>query len=298
MSEVDNASRPVECYEFEIAGAGAFRYTSDEQSVLAESKLYNPLPGLSRSEIGIVSTSEAADMTITLPASAELARRVALTSTPDKVTLAFRRYQRTNLNSPVGIFDAVLQDSSITDDVCTLKFPDAIQNALGMIVPAEKIQPMCNNQFGDEDCKIDPNDHRILFIGAALIPGFHGPVGPYRYSYSGVSGVSVLLRNLVGATLKVTTGSIGGPQVQTRTINQVFTFGGTVPGFETAGGGIIYINQPLNPYTPQSNCEIIAGCSKDYMQCRAYNNYENFFGFPYVPTEKLNPFRLRFDRNK
>lgn len=286
MSEFNDFSQPVECYTFKLDGVGTVRYTTDELRVIAEGKPHTSIPGLSRSSIQIVTAGESAEMSISVPASSWISQRLAMFDTPPKTTLAFRRYQRNDLNTPTMQFDGVLAGASISDEITTLKFPDVMQNALAGIIPKRKTLQTCNWIFGDSNCKVDPSQYRVTFAGADV-----SPLNDVRSYLVYVPGAEPVIFRAKLGILKMTTGS----DVDYRTVNDAY--GTSAYGGSNFTSFVITVNEPF-VFNSATQFELNAGCDYSKSMCSEYQNLPNYGGFPYMPTEKSNPFRIRLDRPK
>ncbi len=293
MSQYDSTSEPVECYAFVIDGVGTFYLTSDEAQYTAD-HVYNPLSGLARNSIGAWTSGEANDFTLTLPANSQIARAVALFGTPRKTTLTFKRLERSAPSSATITFQSVLTGASISGELCTLKFPSPFNVFLAADLPKEKIQPNCNWQLGDGNCKKDLTAFYVDFTGGNV---YKDPVSDptnYRIDASSVfTGTPYSIRLWKGGTLRI----VNGGSTEYRTISRVYTMGGSSPGGgDTTQSGDVYLNAPISLLTPTTQLRITPGCDKSWSQCFNYANRQNFGGFPYLATEKLNSFRVNLSR--
>lgn len=292
MSETSDESRPVECYRFEISGYDPMLFTSDEQNVVAEGETYVALPGLSRSSLAIVTLGENTSLVVTVPATSPLAVRCGLFSTPQDTTLRLRRYQRADLDTPVMRFDAKMDSASISGGACTLKFPDVFASGLSANIPKNRVQTMCNWNLGDRNCGVDLELSRANVDSIAEVSSF-GTVLPGQYTIyaswaEGVDAYDPL--SWIGGTITGTYDDV----VEARTIFEAHFFG--LNRFLLRAR--IVVNLPFQMPLVGSTFVIRPGCDNSFTRCAELQNTARFGGFPFVPTERENPFRIRLDRKR
>jgi hypothetical protein len=292
MSEHDNSSEPVECYEFWVSGYGYYRYTSDATTVLAESKTYAPLKGLSRANIACVVSNDAGDFYVQVPVNTTLVRLCGMFKTPAKVTLAFRRYQRNNLNVPTMTYNAILDGVTIDGEICKFKLPDTFNNATASVIPRHKAQSQCNWVLGDSNCQKDVSQWLLTYKAVAYATTYDGDPITNRLRVDG--------SNYAGPPYKPRLILPGGiieanryGQIETRTINVFEPI-----DFSTNMSGYMTINAPFNlPVDDITKFRLaLIGCDNSTTACLAFENLNRFGGFPHMPTEKYNPFLVRLNR--
>lgn len=300
MSEYDSLSQPVEVYRFEVKGGGSYYYTTDDKQVVASSVPYTTLKGLKRSQLQIPTSGEPGALSVSMPADGALARLCALFETPTEVKLTLKRYQRDDLNTPVLTFVGLLNNADVKGDVATLVFPSSFSVALEGNIPRDRVQQQCNWQVYDSNCKYS-NGARYKGTGATLnrIRLDAGTI--YIYQIQGrVYGGAMKYGDLAGGTLKITTGS----KIETRTLGSFILYptGDTAPNYDSPIVDDqlleVRLNTPLTTYGPTSSWEVSVGCDNSPQRCGKLNNLANYGGFPYVPTEKLNPFRVDYSKAK
>jgi len=293
VSEYGSTSVPVEVYFFEIAGIGVRLYTSDNVPQLAQTINYQPLPGLKSSKIPVPTNSEAVDITIQIPASHSLTRLVGLFSTPAQVKVTLKRYQRTDMNTPVLTWVGIMKTASVKGGLCTMQFPSAMATNFGISIPKEAIQSPCNWTLFDSRCKLSNAAFRITAMGSNI--AYNEPYGQQlgrNYVLRGTFASNPYnLETLKGGTIRVTTGG----RSETRTINAVFKNNGSL-GYSLEFPSIIQLNEQLSAWTDTSSVEVLPGCDNSLETCKKYINVRNHGGFPLVPTEKMNPFRVDMSR--
>lgn len=280
----------VETYEFKL-DVMTFRYTSDEVLYVAENKTYYPLSGLSRSAYGISTTAESREFSVQIPANSSIAGRVAMFATPPRTVLTFRRYQRSWPYSPVQKFEAVLVGASISGEVCTLKFPDSFKNAVEGMVPKTITQPGCNWTFGDGNCKKSPSSYKVV-------------LPPSKVSYIGRNNVGdpVYQIGSWGAPAPIGWYRRGTLHLNAASQSEVRSIYYLEPA-KTFGVGNsackVVVTEPFTLDPTGGMYELWPGCSKVLSfsnnptyesSCAGYSNTDRFGGFPWMPTEKSNPF--------
>lgn len=287
MSEFDDTSEPVETFEFFVAGFGYYRYTSSEKVFIAEAKAYSPLAGLSRSSVGIVSTNDPLDLTVTLPAAITLCRLIAMFDTPPKVTLSYRGYQRDTPNTVEQSYYGNFGGSTINGESCALKFPDMFNNATGTQVPKNKFQGTCNWQLGDANCKKVVADYEVTLTDVAYSsPATDGSGEIYYVKGIFLGPAYPILTLWPGSFIEATRAG----SIERRSINKVYGF---------VNNASVYLNQAFSfPIDGLTSFRIpTVGCDNSANTCATiFNNFANFSGFPRMPTEKYNPYRIRLDR--
>lgn len=300
MSEFDGQSKPVECYEFYIQGDGTYLYTSGMLPVVAQGRTYNALPGLSRESIGIAMHSESKEFSVKLPATHILSRKFAMFETPAKTKLVFKRFQRDDMNNPTFISNHILFGASITDEVCTLKFPDSIESALGGKVPKLIVAKSCNWNLGDPNCKINLDSRKVSFPSSSVRYDGRPSSSYYQYVVSNGQGVP-FLTPLSHWNRGILTQFIGS-QASHRTIVGVTGFNQAQFGYS----GLVRVQEPFDTHPANASYMIVPGCSKLWFvedagvtpSCSTYSNQANFGGFPYMPTENYNPFRVNLSKSQ
>lgn len=300
MSEFDGQSKPVECYEFYIQGDGTYLYTSGTLPVIAEGRTFNALPGLSRDSIGVAMHSESREFSVKLPATHMLSRKFAMFDTPAKTKLVFKRYQRDDMNNPTFISNHILFGASISDEVCTLKFPDSVESALGGKIPKLVLANSCNWNLGDANCKINLDARKATFPASNVRYDGRPSSSYYQYSVSG--GIGTPMLTAISHWKRGILTQFIGAKASHRTIVSVVAADQFVHGYS----GLVRVQEPFDKHPANASYMIVPGCSKlIYVgdggvtpSCATYANEANFGGFPFMPTENYNPFRVNLSKNQ
>jgi hypothetical protein len=291
MSESSEAaSRPVECYRFEISGYEPMLFTSDEDDQTAEGDVYEALPGLSNSGLNIVTFGEdSADFTVTVPATSLLARRCGLITTPQSVHLSFRRYQRTDMDTPVMQRDGAMDSASTKNNSCTLFFPDAFTAGLAPRIPKNRLQTLCNWNLGDSNCGKDISAMGANVTQIAEAIQFTNST-PGRYVVQAEwFGDADDVRNLLGGTIS----GVFDAVTEHRTIQAITAFM-SLTGLRAH----ITTSRPFAIPLAGSTFTIRPGCNGSWIRCAFLENTIRFGGFQFVPTERENPFVKRLDNQR
>lgn len=291
MSEYDSTSRPVEVYRFEIDGFDPMLFTSDSEDVVAEGDTYEALPGLSRSSLIIAPLGEdGADLTVTVPATSLLVRRVGLFLTPPRVRLKFRRYQRSDLSTPTMRRDLTMASAKTKGTSCSLVFPSPFDAGLAPRLPKNKIQQPCNWILGDRNCRINLDLFKATVTSIAEAAQFTRTLaGQYIVQADWADGVTPYDTKLwVGGVISGVVGDV----TDRRTIYEVEEHRSRI-------GIVVHITLSSRFEIPLADAafSITPGCDNSFARCAELNNTPQFGGFPHV-TERENPFEVRFDETR
>lgn len=295
MSEHDSTSRPVEVYRFEIEGYAPMLYTSDEHDVTCEGDLYEAMPGLSRGDLIIATAGEAAAFTVRVPATSTLAQRVGMFTTPARVVMKFRRYQRADLSMPTIRLDAKMESASVKNRECILKFPDVFTGGLSGLLPKNRIQTQCNWTLGDSNCGVDLAAFQANVDDISEVVQFARVVpGQYMIQASWADGVDPYDPfRWVGGIITGTFGDI----TERRTIYKIAFINGDARRFELRAR--IELSRSFdNIPVDQGTFTIRPGCDNSWARCVELENTQRFGGFIDVPTERENPFRVRLNAQR
>jgi hypothetical protein len=287
-----SSSRPVECYRFEITGYDPMLFTSDEQDVVAEGDTYEALDGLSRSELGVATLGDNSGLSVTVPATSTLVARCGLFLTPQEVVLRFRRYQRSDLDTPVMRFDAKMDSAGIKGGSCVLKFPDAFSSGLAANIPKNRIQTQCNWTLGDANCGVDLDQFVANVDSIAEVVQWTAVV-PGQYIIQASWGEGVDAYDPLTWIGGVITG-VNGDVTEHRTIFAA-TFIGPNRFLLRAR---IELTRPFDIPLTTSTFTIRPGCDNSFTRCAVLQNTLRFGGFPYVPTERENPFYIQLNKKR
>lgn len=278
MENSVDSSRPVECYRFNIAGYPELRYTSDSQNQVAEGLTYTSLRGLRRSPFVIVTNGDNSETSVSFPADSELSLKCGILGTPKEIRVTIKRYQRSDMDTPKETFSGICSGAVISGELATLKFPDAFSFALSTKIPKNKIQGPCNWNFGDRNCKFDVESFRANVVSISPVVVF-SQVQPGDYLVEVVFPEnSVPVVQWVGGNIVLTQGS----DDETRTVYESTWLGGLKAR--------IKLSKSFNLPIEGAEIRIFPGCDNSKLRCRTYGNEANFGGFPYVSTERDNPF--------
>lgn len=302
------ASVPADTYEFTLDDGSVWRYTSFDSALIVGGNTFSSLKGLSCTDLSIVSNLEKSEFTVSLPGLTALAKRIGYFGTPRKTMLLWRRYQRDNLAGlPVTTYRGELQNTSLANLVLTLKFPSVWDAAMQTKLPKDATQTQCNNTLFDGRCGLGKTRFQYQFGSKDIYTSeyLYGNarnkvlVNVYTSKFPSPGPYQTMLWK--GGTLKVMTGSkvtyytINDPGVNNWQSHQI--------GLGYYGFGFVDTTQHMTlngdiSLDPASTYEILPGCDNDFTTCGAYGNQARFNGFPFMPTEKLNPFRIDYSKSR
>jgi|GEM_PF-5843048 len=292
MSEYNSQSRPVECYKFTISGYDPMFYTSDEDAFTGSSEEYLPLKGLSRSEWAIVPYGEdTADLTITVTAQSDIAKRCGLAKTPQEVRVRLRRYQRGVPSTPVMALERVMDSATVKGDRCELHFADVFTSGLAVVIPKNKVQPTCSWQLGDSNCGKDVSGLGLNVVSIAeVFANQRIMAGQYVIDGTWIDDVQ---QGVVDMTGGVITG-VNDDVTQNKTVYEIHEYQYSNNSFRARVVLPTSFDIPLAGTT----FTMRPGCDNSYARCARLENTSRFGAFPWVPTERNNPFQIRLDKKR
>jgi hypothetical protein len=148
------ASRPIELYEFSL-GSTFFRYTSAEDELIVGTDVYTPL-AIARGRIEQGSDQNNRNLSVTMPASNELAQKYIAVPPGQKVGLNIFRYQRDEtpaFTTQVLLFKGRVQTVRFPNDGHSAEFAiRSIESAVNGNLPRFSFSGMCQHILYDDAC--------------------------------------------------------------------------------------------------------------------------------------------------
>jgi len=152
--------RPVEIYRFTIGSDPPYLYTSAEDTITVAGETYAPI-AIMRGSIVQGPDERSRPLEVTMPGTAEFARRFAGIVPGQSALLTLRRFHRDDGATPQVItsFIGTVHAARFGDDGQSLVFPVySLEYGLSKTVPRFGFQSVCNNVLYDFLCGVDEDD--------------------------------------------------------------------------------------------------------------------------------------------
>lgn len=256
-SQQDGA--PLEAYKF-VSNRNTYYYTNGDEQITVDNLVYDPLPGIDRSNIDVSSeTDNPVTVTVTMPITAPLMQENAFAATPETMAVTIYEVHRDDDDFEV-IFSGEIGTYSVAGRTGEANAYSRATVKLNTEIPRVAYEYHCNHLLYDARCKVVRSEHSTTSTITAVTP----------------DGIGVLDDGFVDETLR------GGdilhaPTGERRLIlnNLANTLTISSPFTEAAAGDQVVISR---------------GCDHSLATCKAtFNNVPNFGGFPLIPD--YNPFK-------
>lgn len=254
---------PAEAYLFSLGGT-VFRYTSQKLALTIAPDIYEPLE-ITRSNPKQNKERSGTQLTITLPADANVPRKYLSIVPTQRMSLSILRLHRTDTPTPqvTTYWKGFVTGCKFKDQVAELTC-EPLQSLFAREFPRRVFSSLCNNILYDAACGVN----RASFSDNVLVTSF--------------SGDTLVLNSLSAA----------------RPADTAFFTGGFV---ERANGdkrlilSYTFATDTVRILLPFEDLELgelvtaRAGCARDLSTClNKFNNVIKNGGYPTIPT--LNPF--------
>ncbi len=254
-------SRPIELYEFSL-GSTFFRYTSAEDEITIGADVYTPL-AIARGKIVQGSDQSNRNLTVTMPASNELAQEYVTVPPGQKVGLNIFRYQRDEspaFDTQVLLFKGRVQSVTFPNDGHSAEFTiRSLETAMNGNLPRFSFSGQCQHILYDDACGAVATDFDHL--------GSASSISGNTITVSGASGSGL---DFVGGYLRPT-----GANDFRMIIAQ--------------SGDVLTMLLPFQEDPTGENMQVFAGCNHliEGDCALVFDQVANFGGFPFVPNKDL-----------
>lgn len=264
--ESQTNSQPYELYEF-IGTYESYYYTSDLNSHTFNSKTYEPVAGLFRSEI-VIGTHEETDNTVSIemPIDIQLVKDYAFQVTPPELIVNIYRLQRAESSDYKLYLTGTISAISTENNIATFTIPTLFSEMLSGNVPTIYVQTSCNHVLFDDRC------------------------GVSRTSNSVTTTVSSITDNqtiVVSSTGSFDEGWFEGGEL-------LIVGTGERRTISSQSGTTMVVNYVFADISIGDSIQITAGCDHSFDGeggCPKFSNQAKFGGCPFVPGESNNFFR-------
>lgn len=253
-------AKPINLYEFSIGGT-YWRYSSDE----VDTPFLDPNHGaviysaLAISDSGVIQSGDAAgaDLTVTLPASAQIAQVFNVTPPSDETWLVVRRKQHADAEAPItwiGTVNSYGQTQlKAARFVCRTMLATFNRNGARLSYGRQ-----CPHALYDSLCRATKSSHGVVFIIETMGGNWLGSTALNGYAANWFAGGFIEFGIIGGAT-------------ERRAVAY------SDPGFIELLGG-------TDGMTVGSFIAAFPGCNRTTSDCNGkFNNLANFGGFPHLP---------------
>lgn len=252
-SQQDGA--PIELYEFTL-GTMVWRFTSAEIDVVDGDNTYTSAP-ITRSDIAVSGEKARNAITLTVPRNFPIADLFRITAPTDIVAVTLRRYHRGDIEAFVVAWDGRVLNTSWSGAQAEMQC-DPVSVSFARTGLRRRYSRQCSHVLYGTACGLNKADfgHATTVVeqdGANL---FVATVG---------SGVSY-----AGGFVEWDTGT----HLERR--------------FVQSQGDSLRLSVPFQGIAEDDAVTIYPGCDHTTANCQAYENIDNYGGFPFVPTK--NPF--------
>lgn len=259
-------SAPFELYEF-IGTYSNYYLTSDNLPHSFNSKTYNPVAGLKRNALGVVSHgADNKGFEVIIPVTEQIVKDYGFQTTPPSLTLNIWRLQRDAVNS-VKYFSGIVSSVSITGEFAKIGIQGLFSYILNASVPNCYVQPPCNNVLFDELCKVSRTNNSLMTTISSVLLADSRIIT--------IPSIGVFPNGFfVGGEIAVTSRN-----ERRMIVNQT--------------GTVLTVNYPFAKISVGTSVQVTAGCDHSYAGaggCPKFNNQANFGGLPFVPGEANNIF--------
>lgn len=256
IEEANYAAAPVELYEFSINGA-FYRYTSSKNTFLATSgEVYSP-ELIRRSAIKKSANLDRSKLSIEINIGNEIADMFKVNMPELDLYVRVMRTHR-DAGETIVIYQGYVTGCEFENNKAILSV-EPLNGLLTNNAFTFTYKKICNHNVYDEGCGLDKG----LFSRNVTVDGIES------------NGLSLRINELTEAGGYYTDGLIRiGNTYKHITLHDPVTY-------------TLHIISPFESLSIGDTVTLYKGCSRTIGSCNDFGNFDNFFGFPYIPNKNI-----------